>query len=257
MQYKDVNLLEGWLILAVDGTGRDKTYTWQMIEETDIKDDHRRFAEDLLLAIENRVDSITSHECLAVLQVFDAAQLVQLQCGKRNSGAVTWHISAGDYDTYRVEECQAILKVISRTQHTKECGLDFDPRLAHRSMLCLKEAVAAGIWEGLCPEWFIDVKTNIAMKLGDVQIVEFSPSQTTSVYKSMFRIKLSDGSEMKVRLHKQSVYASFYSNKRSYSIAKPPSCIVLDVVLSKGGPEAIAESYYSTMRAQQKSGGSI
>ena len=26
-------------------------------------------------------------------------------------------------------------------------------------------------------------------------------------------------------------------------------------MLSKGGPEAIAESYYSTMRAQQKSGG--
>eukprot|EP00112_Aurelia_sp_Birch-Aquarium-sp1_P002639 Seg12942.1 transcript_id=Seg12942.1/GoldUCD/mRNA.D3Y31 product="hypothetical protein" protein_id=Seg12942.1/GoldUCD/D3Y31 len=140
-------------------------------------------------------------------------------------------------------------------QHIEECGLDFDPRLAHRYMLSLKEAVAAGISEGLCPEWFIDVKTNMAIKLGDVQIVEFSPSQTTSVYESMFAVKLSDGSEVKVRLHEQSVYALFYSNERIYSIAKPPSCILLDVVLSKGGPEAIAESYYSTMRAQQKSGG--
>eukprot|EP00112_Aurelia_sp_Birch-Aquarium-sp1_P011565 Seg2428.3 transcript_id=Seg2428.3/GoldUCD/mRNA.D3Y31 product="hypothetical protein" protein_id=Seg2428.3/GoldUCD/D3Y31 len=95
----------------------------------------------------------------------------------------------------------------------------------------------------------------MAMKLGNVQIVKFSPSQTTSVYESMFAIKLSDGSEVKVRLHEQSVYASFYSNERIYSIAKPPSCILLDVVLSKGGPEAIAESYYSTMQAQQKSGG--
>ncbi len=88
IQYKDVTLLEGWLITAVDGTGRNKKYTWQMREETEIKDDHRRFAEDLLLSIEKRVNTITSDEYLAVLQVFDAAQLVQLQCGRRNSGVV-------------------------------------------------------------------------------------------------------------------------------------------------------------------------
>ena len=255
MQYKDVKLLEGWLITAVNGTGRDKQYTWQMREETEINDDHRRFAEDLLLAIEKRVSTITSHEYLGVLQVFDAAQLVQLQCGKRNSGVVAWKISAGEYDTYGVEECQEIMKVISRMQHIEECGIDFDPRLAYRYMICLKEAVAAGVWDGLCPEWFIDVKTSMSMKLGDLQIVEFSPTQTTSEYESTFMIKLSDGSEIKVRLHEQSVYASFYSNERIFSIAKPPSCIILDVVLSKGGPEAIAESYYSAMRAQQKSGG--
>ena len=35
----------------------------------------------------------------------------------------------------------------------------------------------------------------------------------------------------------------------------PPSCATIDIVLSKGGPKAIAESYYSAMRAQQQSGG--
>ncbi len=128
-------------------------------------------------------------------------------------------------------------------------------RLAYRYMLSLKEAVAAGIWEGLCPEWFMDVKTNMAIKLGDMQIIEFSPLQITSVYESMFMIKLSDCSDIKVRLHEQSVYASFFSNEKVYSIAKPQSCILLDVALSKRSPEAIAESYYSAMQAQQKSGG--
>ena len=33
------------------------------------------------------------------------------------------------------------------------------------------------------------------------------------------------------------------------------SCIILDIALSKGGPEAIAESFYATMRNQQQPGG--
>ena len=50
-------------------------------------------------------------------------------------------------------------------------------------------------------------------------------------------------------------YASFYSDENIYSIAEPPSCILLDVALAKGGPEAIAESFYTTMRSQQQNGG--
>ena len=34
-----------------------------------------------------------------------------------------------------------------------------------------------------------------------------------------------------------------------------PGCILIDIALSKGGPEAIAESFYATMRAQQQVGG--
>ena len=62
--------------------------------------------------------------------------------------------------------------------------------------------------------------------------------------KTCFFIQLSDGRKGRYRLHKQSVYSSFYSDKD-----------IIDFVLSKGGPEAIAESYYSTMRAQQQIGG--
>ena len=71
----------------------------------------------------------------------------------------------------------------------------------------------------------------------------------------MYTLRYNDGEEHTVRLHEQSVYASFYSQEEVYSIAKAPSCVMVDVVLAKGGPEAIAESYYSAMRAQQQSGG--
>ena len=71
----------------------------------------------------------------------------------------------------------------------------------------------------------------------------------------MFEMVFSDGEKINTRLHKGNVYKSFYSNKDIYTIAKPPACIILDVVLAKGGPQSIVESYYSTMRHQQQPGG--
>ena len=38
-------------------------------------------------------------------------------------------------------------------------------------------------------------------------------------------------------------------------MVKHPSCALVDIALSKGGPEAIAESFYNSMQNQQQSGG--
>ena len=56
-------------------------------------------------------------------------------------------------------------------------------------------------------------------------------------------------------MHEQSLYSSFYENETIYSKAGIHSCIIIDVALAKGGPEAIAESFYAAMRYQQQSGG--
>ena len=40
-----------------------------------------------------------------------------------------------------------------------------------------------------------------------------------------------------------------------YSIAKPESCILMDTALAKGDPEAIAESFYASVRCHQQPGG--
>ena len=57
------------------------------------------------------------------------------------------------------------------------------------------------------------------------------------------------------KLHEQSLYSSFYENETICSTAAIHSCIIIDVALAKGGPEAIAESFYAAMRYQQQSGG--
>ena len=141
-------------------------------------------------------------------------------------------------------------------QHIKESGLDFNLRLANRYMHCLKKAIYAGIWGGLCLEWFVDDK-NKPLQRHEGVLLEFVPvsSESSQPFDAMFEMRFSDGSKSKVHLHKQSVCKSFYSNEEIYSIAKLPTCVILDIVLAKSGPELIVESYYSAMRYQQQTGG--
>ena len=68
-------------------------------------------------------------------------------------------------------------------------------------------------------------------------------------------MRFSNGVVGKVRLSERCFYKSFYSNKDLYDIVYTPSCALLDIVLAKGGPEAIVESFYNSMHHQQQSGG--
>lgn len=161
----------------------------------------------------------------------------------------------GEYDNFGVEQCRRVLETVSNMLHIQQSGMNFDPRLAHRYMNLIKEAIMAGIWKGLCPKWFM-LENNAPLKAQDDKLVSFLHVVCEEM-DSFFHMKFENGQEHNVRLHEQNVYGSFYSNPEIYSIAKPPSCALLDIVLAKGGPEAITESFYSAMRAQQQSGGQL
>ena len=93
-------------------------------------------------------------------------------------------------------------------------------------MHCLKKAIYAGIWGGLCPEWFVDDK-NKPLQRHEGVLLEFVPvsSESSQPFDAMFEMRFSNGSKSKVHLHKQSVCKSSYSNEEIYSIAKPPTCV--------------------------------
>ena len=58
-----------------------------------------------------------------------------------------------------------------------------------------------------------------------------------------------------VKLSEDFAYQCFYINEKIYNIAKPESCILKNTVLAKGGPEAIAQGFYGSVRCQQQPGG--
>ncbi|CAB3992085.1 Hypothetical predicted protein [Paramuricea clavata] len=256
-QFKGVDLLEGWLITKIDSDrdtpgNSEKLYTWKMRGEEDIERDHNQFALDLMNAVEKRINSTVTKPYLTTLEIFDAGRLVSLQCGRRqDNGNVKLSVSEGEYESYGAEESKAVMKSISNLPHIISSGMDFDERLAHRNMLRIKETIFAGVWNCFCPLWFRDEHNNPLPKK-DADLIEITPSNSDTLFDVMYILKYSDGEEFTARLHEQSVYSSFYSQEEVYSIAKAPSCVMIDVVLAKGGPEAIAESYYSAMRAQQQ-----
>ena len=51
------------------------------------------------------------------------------------------------------------------------------------------------------------------------------------------------------------VYESMYTNSEVYNRIGKEICIVIDIALTKGGTEAIVESFYSSMASQAMQGG--
>lgn len=253
--YKEVKLLEGWLVTNDNNQPglAESRFTWQMRESEDVKSDRERLALDLMTSLDNRVNAVVADGAFSVLEVFDAASLVNLHCGSICDEGVKLLSSEGEYDTFGVAQCRRVLETTSNMLHIQQSGLNFDPRLAHRYMNLLKEAIMAGIWKGLCPEWFM-LKNNVPLNAQDFKLISFLPVVGEEI-DSFFQMEFENGQEHTVRLHEQNVYGSFYSNPEIYSIAKPPSCALLDIALAKGGPEAITESFYNSMRAQQQQGG--
>ena len=96
-------------------------------------------------------------------------------------------------------------------------------------MDCIKKAVKAGIWNGICPQWFM-LKDDVPLNDQDSKLVIFLPVENEKM-ESYFNMKFEDGREYVVRLHEQNVYRSFYTDTkiccsnifttaRSYNVSK-------------------------------------
>ena len=254
--FKGVTLLSGWLVTSDRGKeSGEERFNWATREDHEIKDDHKGFAKDLKESLEKRVSSVLQSETISNLEVFDATNLVNLHCGTANDGKITFFLPEGEIEEYGVDECKELMKAASKLSHIQASGKNFDSRMSHPYMGLLKKAVSEGVWNGFCPDWFEVMDEEPGDKnIDGVSLVEFRAEESINL-ESVFVMRFSNGVVQKVRLSERCFYKSFYSNKDLYDIVQPPSCALLDIALAKGGPEAIAESFYNSMRHQQQSGG--
>ena len=93
--------------------------------------------------------------------------------------------------------------------------------------------------------------TDEPLKPQDASVVLLELS-SSNILGAVFKMKFVSGKEYNVCYTEQNVFSSCYSQEDICSIAQQ-SFAIPDIVLAKGGPEAIAESYYSCMRVQQQS----
>eukprot|EP00794_Sanderia_malayensis_P001887 gene1887-2140_t len=231
-------------------------YIWQMREDANIKAEREGFAKHLCEALQSRINLAVNNHVVSTLQIFDAASLVKLHCGMLNGdGTVDYIMEVGEIEEYGVDECKKLLAVVSKMPHMIASAICFDRRMAHTYISKIKKSMAKAIWRGMCPTWFVEISDK---KLGNTdqntKMVEFLEEKSDSL-DSVFQMTFEDSSRKKVSLQEQSVYQSFYADKEFYDKVKPPSCALLDIALGKGGPEAIAGSFYNSIRNQQQFGG--
>ena len=88
-----------------------------MREESNVIEDHKRFAKDLVCPLKKRIQSVLENEAVAELEVFDAANLVNLNCGALIDQKIAFFRSEGEVEDYSVEKCKKLMKVVSKIPH--------------------------------------------------------------------------------------------------------------------------------------------
>ena len=130
-------------------------------------------------------------------------------------------------------------------KHIQGFGFNFDHRMAHKHRSPIKEVVHAEIWEQLCPEWFIYTDDGNTLKIdGGCIIKKFTADiEKENQLDGHFINEFENSKVEYVKLSEDFFYQSFYCNEKIYSIAKPESCILMDIDCIGKGSEAIVESF--------------
>ena len=133
-----------------------------MQESEDITKDHETFAKDLKNALDQKLSNVRRDETLAILEIFDVQTLIKLQYGEVSARKNHYDIPEREIEDYGICEWEQLLSVIAEIKNIEGSGSNFYHRVAHKYQSGINEAVHAGIWEQLCPKWFVctdDCKT--------------------------------------------------------------------------------------------------
>ena len=135
-------------------------------------------------------------------------------------------------------------------KHIQGSGFNFNHQMAHNYLSRMKEVVLTGIWEQLCLEWFVCTVDGKTLKFDEGCIIKkfTADIEKENQLDRHLIIEFENSKVGHVKLSEDFFYQSFYCSEKVYSIAKLESCILMDIALAKGGPEAIAESFYASMR---------
>ena len=221
-----------------------------MQESEDITNDREIVAKDLKNALDRRLSNVQKGETLDILEIFDAQTLVKLQCGEVSARKIHYSIPEGEIKDYGILEWEQLLSVIAEMKHIQGSGFNFNHQMAHNYLSRMKEVVLTGIWEQLCLEWFVCTVDGKTLKFDEGCIIKkfTADIEKENQLDRHLIIEFENSKVGHVKLSEDFFYQSFYCSEKVYSIAKLESCILMDIALAKGGPEAIAESFYASMR---------
>lgn len=231
----------------------------------------RTFARDLTNAIESRLDSSVN---AASSSFFDIVEILKLLCGKRlPDGRVK--LQEGDLEEYGVEEFREYFKEVCSLEHIKELEDErFDARLYASVLRSFKQALRVLVWDHELKHVLISCFRVVKNQREDNNDRDSSPScldgggellqmdvaeQPEHIFLTQcdFILQFAGKEPVKAQLLEEEVIKALYCNELLYaeSAAGKVAMTAFDIGLAMGGPEAIAESFYSVMDTQRQHGG--
>ena len=188
-----------------------------MRENEDITKDREIFAKDLKNALDRRLSNAQKDKTLTILEIFDAQNLVKLQCGDVSAGKIHYDIPEGEIEDYDIRECKQLLSVIAEMNHIEGSGFNFAHRMAHKYLSRIKEAVHAGIWEQLCPEWFVCTDDGKTLKFDEGYIIKkfTADIEKENQLDRHFIIEFGNSKVEHLKLSEDFFYQSFYCNEKA------------------------------------------
>ena len=269
-KFGTIDLVEGWLVVKEE---QGKPIDWSMREIVDCKQDLKQLAlamnEELKERFESSVPDLskTLHKCLDFGILFDGV------CGIKTTTQLP--VNKNENAKLGKAEFRKVVEFVSVLPHvielTSKDGVEFGYELTDVIFWKLKAVIIKIVWGELfhslfhhfCKTILNSSKSSFSgvpnTPLGPVVLPNdvFCVSFTREVVdefnlSDIYKVILSNKAEFLVVLQEDAVIKALYTNPLFYQAIGREFCIIFDIMYSKTGTEAVAESVYRVAEKQEQ-----
>ncbi len=270
-KYGTIDLVDGWLVAKEE---QGKPVDWSMREIEDCKQDLQELALQMVDELRQRFESSvpelteTLHKCLDFGILFNGV------CGTKTTGGRP-PVNKNSYTKLGKAEFKKVVEFVNVLPHVEEFiakeGLDFGPEFADITFWKVKAIIIEIIWgeyfQTLFPDFFKKVLKNDSSSAvssptlapvvlpNDASCMS-SNQETMDEFNlaDIYKVTVSDKTEFSVVLQEDAVIKALYTNPLSYDPIGCEFCIIFDIMYSKTGTEAVAESVYRVAEKEEQDG---
>lgn len=220
--------------------------------------------------LENRFQSSYSELNKVLHQCLDFGKLFSALCGIRRNGEVP--VDRNKYSELGASEFVRCAEFVAPLPHVKDLNMELGPQLAPAVYWRLKTTLLEIIWgkmfvshftkffkqikEATKPGEKTTASTSIKLPSNDVQVTKFTKcSPKKFCLAEVFQVTISNDEELQVVFEEEEVIKALYDDSSFYSARGREFCLIFDIMYSKSGTEAVAESFYRVVGMQEKDGG--
>ena len=196
----------------------------------------------------------------------DLEKIFTLLCGYRQRGKPI--INEVQLEKFGNEDFKKFVAHVCKLKHVQSAiengRLEMEPGLSHVIYHKMKQGLKYLLWEkkDVMLKWFLlttkkksltTLATEVPSNASVLQSFSlFVPKAKSPMLDVQFIMTFCDDEEeYTIQLNETAIYKSIYSDEEVYSSLGKEVCLLVDIVLAKGGPESVVESYYSVMKSQQ------